>query len=75
MPPLRISPETALKLAEKLNIPLEHLMHMPQHVLMAKLAELAKAEAASGASTKDGGSGENADSSENAHSGEDRGNG
>ncbi|WP_274363909.1 YycC family protein [Paenibacillus thermotolerans] len=42
MPPLRISPETAVKLAEKLKVPLEHLMHMPQHILMAKLAELAK---------------------------------
>ncbi|MNI26927.1 hypothetical protein D3C73_806480 [compost metagenome] len=42
MKPLQISAETAVKLAEKLNVPLEHLMHMPQHILMQKLAELAK---------------------------------
>ncbi|MOA68238.1 hypothetical protein D3C78_1957630 [compost metagenome] len=42
MKPLQISAETAVKLAEKLNVPLEHLMHMPQHILLQKLAELAK---------------------------------
>lgn len=42
MRPLPLSPETAQKLAKQLNIPLEHLMHMPQHILMQKLAELAK---------------------------------
>jgi hypothetical protein len=41
--PLQISPETAVKLAEQLKVPLEHLMHMPQHILLAKLAELSKA--------------------------------
>ncbi|CAM3050704.1 YycC family protein [Paenibacillus sediminis] len=44
MRPLQISPETAVKLSEKLGVPLEHLMHMPQHILMKKLAELAKEE-------------------------------
>lgn len=44
MRPLQISPETAKKLAERLNVPLEHLMHMPRHVLLKKLAELAEAE-------------------------------
>jgi plasmid maintenance system antidote protein VapI len=44
MKPLQISPETALKLSQKLKVPLEHLMHMPQHILLAKLAELAKEE-------------------------------
>lgn len=48
MPPLQISPETAIKLAEKLNVPLEHLMHMPQHILLAKLAELASKESEPG---------------------------
>jgi len=43
--PLQISPDTAVKLAAKLKVPLEHLMHMPQHILLAKLAELAKEEA------------------------------
>jgi hypothetical protein len=43
MKPLQISPETAIKLAEQLKVPLEHLMHMPQHILLQKLAELAKA--------------------------------
>jgi plasmid maintenance system antidote protein VapI len=42
MRPLQISAETAVKLSEKLGVPLEQLMHMPQHILMQKLAELAK---------------------------------
>ncbi|MEH7111842.1 YycC family protein [Neobacillus niacini] len=42
MKPLQLTPETAVKLAEKLNIPLEHLMHMPQHILIQKLMELEK---------------------------------
>lgn len=40
MRPLQISPETAQKLAKELNVPLEHLMHMPQHILLQKLTEL-----------------------------------
>lgn len=44
MRPLQISADTAVKLADKLNIPLEQLMHMPQHILMQKLAEMAKDE-------------------------------
>jgi YycC-like protein len=44
MRPLQISPETAVKLAEQLKIPLEQLMHMPQHILMQKLMELAEKE-------------------------------
>jgi tRNA A37 threonylcarbamoyltransferase TsaD len=44
MKPLQISAETAQKLAKQLQIPLEHLMHMPQHILLHKLAELAKTE-------------------------------
>ena len=42
MKPLPISAETAVKLAEQLKMPIEHLMHMPQHILLQKLAELAK---------------------------------
>ena len=42
MRPLQISAETAKILASKLGIPIENLMHMPQHILMQKLAELAK---------------------------------
>lgn len=45
MKPLQVSADTAVKLAESLGVPLEHLMHMPQHILMQKIAELAKAEA------------------------------
>jgi len=45
MKPLQISPETAIALSKKLGVPLEHLMHMPQHILMQKIAELAKADA------------------------------
>lgn len=44
MRPLQISPETAIKLSKQLGVPLEHLMHMPQHILMQKIAELAGSE-------------------------------
>jgi plasmid maintenance system antidote protein VapI len=44
MKPLPISADTAIKLAKQLNIPIENLMHMPQHILMQKLAELAKSK-------------------------------
>ena len=46
MKPLQISPETAIKLAAELKVPIEHLMHMPQHILLQKLADLAKKESA-----------------------------
>lgn len=42
--PLQISAETAVKLAEALDVPLERLMHMPQHILLQKMMELAKQE-------------------------------
>jgi plasmid maintenance system antidote protein VapI len=42
--PLQISADTAVKLAEALNVPLERLMHMPQHILLQKMMELAKQE-------------------------------
>ncbi|PMC39554.1 YycC family protein [Bacillus sp. UMB0899] len=44
MRPLQISAETAQKLAKSLNVPLEQVMHMPQHILISKLAELNKSE-------------------------------
>lgn len=44
MRPLQISPDTAIKLAKALNVPIERLMHMPQHILMQKLMELSKQE-------------------------------
>ncbi|MNH84769.1 hypothetical protein D3C87_589490 [compost metagenome] len=47
MKPLQISAETAVKLAEKLGVPLENLMHMPQHILLQKIGELAKEDAGS----------------------------
>ncbi|AZV42524.1 YycC family protein [Peribacillus asahii] len=40
MKPLQISPETAIKLAKALNVPLEQVMHMPMPILLKKLAEL-----------------------------------
>ncbi|GIO15568.1 hypothetical protein J19TS2_51230 [Cohnella xylanilytica] len=52
-----LSADTAVKLAKHLNVPLEHLMHMPQHILLQKLAEMAKAEAES-APKPDGETGE-----------------
>ena len=42
---LPISADTAVKLARYLNVPIERLMHMPQHILLQKIAELAKTEA------------------------------
>ena len=42
MKPLQISPETAVTLSKQLGVPLEHLMHMPQHILLQKIAELSK---------------------------------
>ncbi|WP_081734249.1 YycC family protein [Halalkalibacter akibai] len=42
MRPLQISAETAQKLSEQLKVPIEQIMHMPQHILLAKLAELEK---------------------------------
>ncbi|CAM3992095.1 MULTISPECIES: YycC family protein [Bacillaceae] len=42
MRPLHISAETAIKLSEKLGVPVEQIMHMPQHILLQKLAELDK---------------------------------
>lgn len=44
MRPLQISAETAQKLAKQLNVPLEHLMHMPKHILLQRLSELSKEE-------------------------------
>jgi len=45
MKPLQISAETALKLSKQLDMPVEHIMHMPQHILLQKLSELAKKDA------------------------------
>ncbi|ANB60493.1 YycC family protein [Anoxybacteroides amylolyticum] len=42
MRPHQISLETAQKLAKALGIPLEQVMHMPQHILIQKLMELEK---------------------------------
>ncbi len=42
--PLQISADTAVKLSKQLGVPIEHLMHMPRHILLQKLAELAKNE-------------------------------
>lgn len=38
----QLSPETAIKLAKELNIPIEQLVHTPRHIVLAKLAEIAK---------------------------------
>lgn len=42
MRPLQISAETAKLLAEKLQLPLEQIMHMPQHILIQKMMEIEK---------------------------------
>lgn len=45
MRPLQLSPETAVELAKKLNVPLEELMHMPRHILVQKMMQLKASEA------------------------------
>jgi tRNA A37 threonylcarbamoyltransferase TsaD len=42
--PLQISAETAQRLAEALNVPIEQIMHMPQHILIQKMAQLEEKE-------------------------------
>lgn len=42
MKPLQISAETAKMLAEKLQLPIEQIMHMPQNLLIKKMMELDK---------------------------------
>lgn len=44
MQPLKISLETAQKLAKALGMPIERIMHMPQHILVQKLLELEKSK-------------------------------
>ena len=44
MRPLQISAETAQRLAEALNVPIEQIMHMPQHILIQKMAQLEEKE-------------------------------
>lgn len=44
MRPLQLSPETAVELAKKLNVPLEELMHMPKHILVQKMMQLEASE-------------------------------
>lgn len=44
MKPNPISLETAKMLSEKLNVPIEQIMHMPQHILMKKLMEVTSQE-------------------------------
>ncbi|GMB07698.1 YycC-like protein [Thermolongibacillus altinsuensis] len=44
MRPLQISLETAQKLSKALNVPIEQIMHMPQHILIQKLLELEQNE-------------------------------
>lgn len=45
MRPLQISPETAQKLAKALDVPIEQIMHLPQHILIQKLVEIEREEA------------------------------
>ncbi|GFN32074.1 YycC family protein [Paenibacillus xylaniclasticus] len=54
--PLPISAETAVKLAEHLKVPIEHLMHMPRHILLQKMAELAQSAPPAGEAAKPDGS-------------------
>jgi tRNA A37 threonylcarbamoyltransferase TsaD len=45
MRPLQISAETAQKLAKALDVPIEQVMHLPQHILVQKLVEIERSEA------------------------------
>ncbi|MFB9279956.1 YycC family protein [Cohnella cellulosilytica] len=47
-----LSADTAVKLADYMKVPLEHLMHMPQHILLQKLGEMAKAQTSETEETK-----------------------
>ena len=38
--PLQLSAETAQKLSKALNVPIEQIMHTPQHILIQKLIEI-----------------------------------
>ncbi|URN92731.1 MAG: YycC family protein [Candidatus Pristimantibacillus lignocellulolyticus] len=40
----QLSPETAMKLAQQLGIPIEQLVHTPRHIVLQKLAQLAQEE-------------------------------
>ncbi|WP_449536891.1 YycC family protein [Ferdinandcohnia sp. Marseille-Q9671] len=44
MRPLQISAETAERLSNFLQVPIEQIMHMPQHILIQKLMELERAD-------------------------------
>lgn len=44
MRPNPLSLDTAKMLSEKLNVPIEQIMHMPQHILMKKMMEAANQE-------------------------------
>ncbi|MDQ0257786.1 tRNA A37 threonylcarbamoyltransferase TsaD [Evansella vedderi] len=53
MKPNQISLETAQMLAKKLKMPLEHVMHTPPHILMAKLKQLEEKEEGTGEKQED----------------------
>ncbi len=53
MKPLQITAETAQMLAKKLNVPIEHIMHMPRHILLEKIATLSEDDAQDQAEAKD----------------------
>ncbi|MCR8657847.1 YycC family protein [Paenibacillus endoradicis] len=40
----QLSPETAIKLAQQLGIPIEQLVHTPRHIVLQKLAQIAQEE-------------------------------
>ncbi|WP_082153486.1 YycC family protein [Bacillus sp. LL01] len=44
MRPLQISAETAQKLSKALDVPIEQVMHLPQHILIQKLVEIERNE-------------------------------
>ncbi|PYZ91519.1 YycC family protein [Salipaludibacillus keqinensis] len=44
MRPNQISLETAQMISRKLNMPLEHVMHTPPHILMEKLKQVEEGE-------------------------------
>lgn len=70
MRPMPISADTAVKLAAFMKVPIEHLMHMPQHVMLQKLAEMAMAEGAAAkhgsGSVEDGTAADHLDSGDNS---------
>lgn len=55
MRPNQFSLETAQKLAARLKVPIEQIMHMPPHIIVQRLAEVEAKEKEEADAENDGG--------------------